>query len=126
MEKAGQGYVNKTSHVENCETSAIGRALANMGLHGSKRPSREEMQKTQQPSQAEEHVDYSRMDVDQMTAKQLGAAIKQESEGIDGQADYIESARQAWEEKDKARMATLLKEIRAKKAGAQDEDGGLF
>jgi hypothetical protein len=47
MERAGQGYVNKTSHVENCETSAIGRALANMGLHGSKRPSREEMQKAQ-------------------------------------------------------------------------------
>ena len=25
----GQGNVNRTSHVENCETSAIGRALAN-------------------------------------------------------------------------------------------------
>ena len=37
--------VNYTSWVENCETSAIGRALANAGYHGSKRPSREEMQK---------------------------------------------------------------------------------
>jgi hypothetical protein len=44
----GQGNVNKTSHVECCETSAVGRALANAGLSGSdftKRPSREEMQK---------------------------------------------------------------------------------
>ena len=40
--------VNSTSHMENCETSAIGRALANCGYAGSdasKRPSREEMQK---------------------------------------------------------------------------------
>jgi hypothetical protein len=38
--------VNATSFVENCETSAIGRALANCGYatHG-KRPSREEMEK---------------------------------------------------------------------------------
>jgi len=46
-EKNGEGYINKTSHVENCETSAIGRALANLGLHGSKRPSREEMEKVE-------------------------------------------------------------------------------
>lgn len=44
----GQGNVNRTSHVENCETSAVGRALANAGYAGSdvnKRPSREEMAK---------------------------------------------------------------------------------
>ena len=46
MERANDGYINKTSHVENCETSAIGRALANGGYSGSKRPSREEMNKT--------------------------------------------------------------------------------
>ena len=45
--------VNATSHVENCETSAIGRALANCGMAGSdmtKRPSREEMSKVQRTS----------------------------------------------------------------------------
>jgi deoxycytidylate deaminase len=44
----GVGNVNKTSHVENAETSSLGRALANAGLSGSdftKRPSREEMAK---------------------------------------------------------------------------------
>jgi hypothetical protein len=45
FENKGDGYVNKTSHIENCETSAIGRALANLGFHGGVRPSREEMQK---------------------------------------------------------------------------------
>ena len=45
-EVRGSSPVNKTAHVENCETSAIGRALANCGYatHG-KRPSREEMTK---------------------------------------------------------------------------------
>jgi hypothetical protein len=52
-EVRGAGNVNRTSHVENCETSAIGRALANCGMAGSdmsKRPSREEMTKVQRTS----------------------------------------------------------------------------
>lgn len=45
-EVVGQGNVNKTSALENCETSAIGRALANLGYAPKgKRPSREEMEK---------------------------------------------------------------------------------
>ena len=43
-EKSDRG-VNATSHVENCETSAIGRALANWTFSAGKRPSREEMGK---------------------------------------------------------------------------------
>lgn len=49
-EVQGTGPVNRTNHVENAETSAIGRALANLGYSGSvngkraPRPSREEMQ----------------------------------------------------------------------------------
>jgi hypothetical protein len=53
-EVRGAGNVNRTSHVENCETSAVGRALANAGYAGSdvnKRPSREEMSKVQRMSQ---------------------------------------------------------------------------
>jgi hypothetical protein len=47
-ETRGDGNVNRTSHLENCESSSVGRALANAGLSGSdpnKRPSREEMGK---------------------------------------------------------------------------------
>ncbi len=32
MEKEGSSYINKTSHIENCETSAVGRALAMLGF----------------------------------------------------------------------------------------------
>ena len=31
-EERGKGMVNTTSHIENCETSAVGRALGMMGL----------------------------------------------------------------------------------------------
>lgn len=44
-EETREGYVNKTSAVENCETSAIGRALANGGFRVKRGPSREEMEK---------------------------------------------------------------------------------
>jgi hypothetical protein len=39
----GQGNVNKTSALENCETSAIGRALASLGLAGGEYASANEM-----------------------------------------------------------------------------------
>lgn len=43
--------VNATSALENCETSAIGRALANLGYAAKgKRPSREEMRKAKAPA----------------------------------------------------------------------------
>ena len=58
----GASPVNKTSHAENAETSAIGRGLANCGYatKGS-RPSREEMEKVQRgettpPSQSYQQV----------------------------------------------------------------------
>ena len=54
-EVRGAGNVNRTSHVENCETSAVGRALANAGMAGSdvsKRASREEMSKVERTAAA--------------------------------------------------------------------------
>ena len=50
----GSNNVNKTSHIENAATSAIGRALADCDFASStdwtKRPSREEMQKVERMS----------------------------------------------------------------------------
>lgn len=50
-EIVGAGFVNKTSALENCETSSIGRCLSNsilmLGAPVGKRPSAEEMQKVQ-------------------------------------------------------------------------------
>ena len=52
--------VNSSSMVENCSTSAIGRALANYGMSLSKaRPSREEMQKVQRMEQASRPAPHS-------------------------------------------------------------------
>lgn len=45
FEVDGMGMANKTSALENCETSAFGRALANIGYSGNKRVTREEMVK---------------------------------------------------------------------------------
>lgn len=61
-EVRGKGPVNQTSHIENCETSAIGRALANYGYFGSRRVSREEMEKVERASeQADEKKDTVEM-----------------------------------------------------------------
>jgi hypothetical protein len=47
-ERVGDGDVNTVACLENTETSAIGRALANLGFTASRRrPSREEMEKAE-------------------------------------------------------------------------------
>jgi hypothetical protein len=52
------GHINKVSHVENCETSSLGRCLASFplanfaGTDVNKRPSREEMAKVQRSAPA--------------------------------------------------------------------------
>jgi hypothetical protein len=57
----GSSMVNKTSALENCETSAIGRALANYQFQGSKkRASLEEMVKVYR--HGEQAVDGRRLD----------------------------------------------------------------
>lgn len=53
QEITGGRGVNEKSACENCETSAVGRALANAGYSPKgRRPSREEMEKAERPAQA--------------------------------------------------------------------------
>jgi len=40
----GSGNINKTSALENCESSAWGRALGSLGIHGGEFPSYDEME----------------------------------------------------------------------------------
>jgi hypothetical protein len=61
-EVRNSNMINKTSSMEVCETSAIGRALANAGMAGSdmtKRPSREEMGKTQRQTTVNNYLPRS-------------------------------------------------------------------
>tara|TARA_Y100001938_G_C8075506_1_gene425821 strand:- start:1315 stop:1941 length:627 start_codon:yes stop_codon:yes gene_type:complete len=44
QEKYGEGFINKTSAIENCETSAIGRALSSAGFVGEEFASANEVQ----------------------------------------------------------------------------------
>jgi len=77
-EHASQRGVNATSHVENCETSAVGRALANAGHAGTdpgRRPSREEMKKAQVGERAQAGQQRTRQHANgprQPTDKMLG------------------------------------------------------
>jgi hypothetical protein len=59
-ERIDSSPVNRVSMVENCATSAIGRALADLGgeFTGSKRPSAEEMAKVQRHEQSQKKRDW--------------------------------------------------------------------
>ena len=57
LEKEGDGEVNMFACLENTETSAVGRALANLGfLASSQRPSAEEMEKVARARRAHERA----------------------------------------------------------------------
>jgi hypothetical protein len=65
FEIAGGSGANRTSHEENCETSAIGRALANMGYATTRenRPSKQEMAKVERADTAVRPQDPRRDEV---------------------------------------------------------------
>jgi hypothetical protein len=66
--------VNSTSALENCETSAIGRALANAGFAAKgKRASREEMAKVVQsePNQYEKKLEQADTELRELNQQQL-------------------------------------------------------
>lgn len=54
FELDGAGMTQKAAALETCETSALGRALANLGYVGNRRVTREEMAKVQRFQEREE------------------------------------------------------------------------
>ncbi|MEO7719428.1 MAG: hypothetical protein ABIY70_24770 [Capsulimonas sp.] len=59
QESQGGNGPNSNCWVENCDTSAVGRALANCTYSGDKRPSREEMAKANRGAQSDGHQNDS-------------------------------------------------------------------
>ena len=71
---SGRG-VNATSALENCETSAIGRALASAGYATKgKRPSREEMAKVQEQSKVKAELDKVKAKMAQTSSEYISVA----------------------------------------------------
>ena len=96
FEVDGQGMANKTSALENAETSAIGRALANMNYSGNKRVSREEMAKVER------------------AVAPIGRNWLVEAQA----ADSVEKLRLLWSEARAAKApATVLKQIESLSSG---------
>lgn len=75
MEKEGSSYINKTSHVENCETSAVGRALAMLGFEIKKSiASKEEVENAKLQQDDMKPVDNNKINVLQNLIKALPEA----------------------------------------------------
>mgnify|MGYP000005838718 CR=1 FL=1 len=77
-ERLDTSPVNRVSMVENCATSAIGRALADLGgeFTGQKRPSREEMSKVQRHENRDWLGEADKLD-DVQQLRKLWAEAKQ-------------------------------------------------
>lgn len=105
-EVRGSNNINRVSHLEACETSAVGRALSNWNLAGSdwtKRASREEMAKVQRNSTSNGHANTTVREFTQLSGgiseKQIGyirGACKREGApspvGLDGWSKQDASA----------------------------------
>lgn len=90
----GTGGANQTSALENAETSAIGRALANMALSGNKRASREEMMKVERNSR-DWLAEASKMtDIESLRLLWAEANAARVSEDILSQIKELASAKQ--------------------------------
>ena len=98
-EKESSSYINKTSYVENCETSAVGRALGMCGIG---------------------------IDTSAASAEEVANAIK--NQGAEDEADVFEQkatkeqckricdlAQQLWAEKAKEELKPMLKAFNAEK-----------
>ena len=98
----GTGGANKTSALENAETSSIGRCLANYTFSGNKRASREEIQKVARNlnnrdwiSEAAKLEGVDKLRVLWQDARQAGApddvlaVIKERADGFKDQGDSL-------------------------------------
>lgn len=82
----GSGPVNRTSALENCETSAIGRSLANWKFSGMSRASREEMEKVERLSNPAPYVAMIESALDSSDLELLKPVLAEAKKTLDPQA----------------------------------------
>ena len=94
-EIVGAGFVNKTSALENCETSAIGRAISNsplvLGTPEGKRPSQSEMEKVERYKESPRMAVIKKINWSPAQIAEASALIKKAREATD-----VEELRTLW------------------------------
>ena len=89
------GPVNKTSAIENCETSAIGRALANIGLAGNEYASAFEMEHIPNKEKAKASQDKAKKVADDEENKMILTVHKLLTVSVEG-TDDLSTMRNNW------------------------------
>ena len=97
--------INKTSALENCETSAIGRALANFGLAGGEYASADEVANAINQQGAKEYNNQSRIDFQEVRDQ---VKIIDDMESL--QALYKELSAEMMSEKQQAVINRIINE----------------
>lgn len=82
----GSGPVNRTSALENCETSSLGRALANWKFSGKSRASKEEMEKVERLSNSKPYVDMINNALDNSELEALNPLLQEAKTTLDPNA----------------------------------------
>jgi hypothetical protein len=74
--KGQKGFANAFAFLENCEESAVGRALDNLGFSGNNKCSREEIIKVQNASEDAEKVENEQKEEIKEETKTLGQSFR--------------------------------------------------
>jgi len=82
----GSGPVNRTSALENCETSSLGRALANWKFSGKSRASKEEMEKVERLSNPKPFVEMINSALDITDLEALNPLLQEAKKTLDPNA----------------------------------------
>jgi hypothetical protein len=89
------GPVNRTSAIENCETSAIGRALANIGLAGNEYASAFEMENIPNKEKAKASQDKAKKVADDEEKQLIDNVHKILTVSVNG-TDNLKTMRANW------------------------------
>jgi hypothetical protein len=116
--------VNKTSYVENAETSAIGRGLSNCNYAMKKRPSREEMEKVARRNTAPQGSvsDDSLSDSQRKTLANLVTDLKLNKKFVPYASEKLARKINDVSEITKKEATTLIAEMIREKAALEEGD----